>query len=153
MKKPLVFLALLSTLTACQDDTKQLLNTIDGSWRVNAVSFGRIAGPDSVAMDQSALLTFDRCAKSTNQNSPGSCPVIYTVDNKPFRFTYQATNGMESLYITPTNSAGDPQYAAVSRQLAGSYDVISLTGTELIIRRSLQGNLPGYATIQFSATK
>jgi len=153
MKKPLVFLALLSALTACQDDTKQLLKTIDGNWRIDAVSFGRMAGPDSVTVGQSASLTFDRCDKSTNQNSPGNCPVVYAVGNQLFRFTYQATDGRKSLYIAPTNAASDPTYAAVSRQLAGSYDVISLTETSLIIRRSLQGTLPGYATIQFSATK
>lgn len=153
MKKSLVFLALLSALTACQDDTKQLLKTIDGTWRVNSVAFGRVAGPDSVAVGQSATLNFDRCDKSTNQNSPGNCPVVYTVGNQPFRFTYQATDGRKSLYIAPTSAIGDPAYAAVSRQIAGSYDIVALTETSLIIRRSLQGSLPGYATIQFSATK
>ncbi len=153
MKKVLVFFTLMIIQMACQDDTKQLLNTIDGRWQVNTVTYTSRTGRDSVATLKSTHLNFDRCTKTANQSGPSSCSVEYMIDNQKFAFTYQAPDGGKSLYISPTSQMNDPAYKQIAELVSGGYEVITLTGQLLVIRRPLQGTTPGYEFIQYSATK
>lgn len=152
MKKTLILCGLLAAFTSCQDDTKELLKTVDGNWKVNTITYGRATGPDSVVTPTSLYLNFEACNKSGNNSSPGNCGVYYVVDNTEFPFAYQATDGRQSISITADRAPTDQAYKAVYDQLVGSYEVATLNDTRLVIKRELQ-LVPGFKAIQYSATK
>lgn len=152
MKKSLIICSLLAALVACKDDTKELLKAVDGNWKVNTITFTRQSGADSVVTPISLYLNFESCTKSGNNSSPGNCGVDYVTDSKEFPFTYQATDGSQSISITADRAPNDPVYKAVYDQLVGSYQVATLNDTRLVIKRELQ-LVPGFKAIQYSATK
>lgn len=152
MKKLLMICGVLAILTACKDDTKELLKAVDGNWMVNTITYIRQSGTDSIITPPSLYLNFESCTKSGNNSSPGNCGVYYVADNKEFPFAYQATDGNQSISITADRAPNDQAYKAIYDQLVGSYEVATLNNTQLVIRRELQ-LMPGFKSIQYSATK
>ena len=73
--------------------------------------------------------------------------------NQLFYFTYQAPNQGQSIYISPTGEMKAPSYRAVASQIAGSYEVLTLSDNLLVMRRSLQGAGSAWQSVQFSASK
>jgi hypothetical protein len=139
--------------TACQSETKQLLSALDGRWAVTTATYSGGSRPDSVATLTSTYLTFERCSSSANGSSPTNCRAEYTLNSQLYSFTYQAPNEGKSLYLSATNQMSDPSYRAVASQVAGSYDVLTLSNNLLVMRRSLSGTGSTYQTVQFSASK
>ncbi len=153
MKNALTLFALVAILMGCQDDTKQLLKKIDGRWKINSVTYKSQSSRDSTASSTAIFLNFDACSVSTNKGGPSNCSAAYTIGSQQYPFTYQAPNGSKALYISPINQMSDPAYKQIANQLSGSYEIISLSEDALIIRRPLQGSIPGFEFIQYSATK
>lgn len=159
MKKPLIYAAFvcgLSGLNACQDDTKELLKTIDGQWKVKSIQFTGKTSRDSTVTPSQVYLAFESCAKSANSGSPANCGLEYRVGLQTYAFTYQATDGKKTIYITPTASQ-DPAYQQVASVVAGSYEVLMLATTSLVLRKksncTVQGGTESCEYTQLTATK
>lgn len=124
----------LTGLSACHDDTKELLQSIDGQWEVKSIQFTDQTNRDSTATPSQAYLNFESCSKSSNSGSPNNCALQYRVGSQNYNFTYQATDGKKALSVSSTASQ-DPTYQQIASIVAGSYDVLTLTSTSLILRK------------------
>jgi hypothetical protein len=153
MKKSLMLCGLLVAFVSCKDDTKELLKTVDGSWKVNTITYGRAAGPDSVARPTAVVLNFRNCAKYSNNQSPNNCGVNYLAGSDYFPFVYQADVNPRSLYINSDGPASTLAFQNVADQLIGSYEILTLNENTLIIKRKVQYGIPGVVSIQYSATR
>jgi hypothetical protein len=154
MKRTLASALFILVLCACQDSTSKLLKAIDGRWQIKTATYSGGTGRDSVATFSTASFNFDHCSSSANGSGPANCQMDFTNDtNQLFGFTYQAPNQGQSLYISPTGETKAPNYQAVASQIAGSYEVLTLTDNLLVMRRSLQSTGSAYQSVQFSASK
>lgn len=154
MKKSLILCGFLAAFAACKDDTKQLLKTVDGVWQVNAITYRRITGPDSITRPQAVVLNFRNCGKTSNNQSPNNCGVNYIADGANyFPFVYQADGKYQTLYINSNGPANTPAFRQVADQLIGGYKVVTLDDHELVIERDLQGKPTDFAAVRYSANK
>lgn len=137
MKNPFFYVASLCALIgldACHDDTKELLQTIDGQWEVKSIQFTNKASRDSTITPSQAYLNFESCSKSSNSGGPSNCSMHYRIGSTNYDFTYQATDGKKTLYITPTASQ-DPVYQQIASVVSGSYEVLTLASSSLVLRK------------------
>lgn len=158
MKNSFVYAALLcasAELIACHDDTKELLKTIDGQWEVKSIQFTNKTGRDSTVTPSQAYLNFESCSKSSNNGSPNNCALQYRLGSQNYNFTYQA-NGekTKSIYVTPTASQ-DPVYQQIANVVAGSYEILTLASTSLVLRKksNCTGGTEACDYIQLTAAK
>ncbi|MFD2572855.1 hypothetical protein ACFSUS_19595 [Spirosoma soli] len=150
-----LFVTAVTALSACEDtNTKKLLKTIDGRWQIKTATYSGGTTADSIASFKTAAFVFDRCSSSANGGSPTNCTLSFIDDNdRPFAFSYQAPNKGESLYFTPAQRTNDSTYQRVIDQIAGSYQVVTLSENLLVIRRSLQAPGSLYKTVEYSASR
>ncbi len=153
MKKSLILCGVLAAFASCKDNTKQLLKSVDGNWKVSAVTYSRQVGADSMLSPNSTYLNFQSCYKNSKNNTPGDCKLDYVTDKKNSPLSYQATDGNKSIYINAAGPINDQDYKAVYDQLAGSYEVVELSENQLIIKRDLNGYPSGFKSVQYTATK
>ncbi|WP_373513934.1 hypothetical protein, partial [Persicitalea sp.] len=120
MKKSLSFCSLLAAFVSCKDDTKELLKTVDGSWKVNTITYGRAARVDSIIRPAGVILNFRNCGKTSNNQSPNNCGVNYIEDGADYlSFVYQADGKYRTLYINSNGPVVTPAFKRVADQLIG----------------------------------
>lgn len=132
MNKVICLLLTAFFCQGCANEKADVLNRLDGTWRVSSVESLVKGYPDSLLTNQD-VFAFEGCTKRSNAAS--ECNLSVTHRNESFRFLYRVHDG-KTLLITPDPSNTTlPGYSALADRLEGSYRILALEERELWIKK------------------
>ena len=132
MNKVICLLLTAFFCQGCANEKADVLNQIDGTWRVSSVESLVKGYPDSLLTNRDVLV-FESCTKRSNAAS--NCTLALTPRNESFRFFYLVHDG-KTLLITPDpSSAALPGYSALADRLEGTYRILALDERDLWVKK------------------